>query len=75
MMGQMMTTKPDHYPLPWTVNMTSDEDGLPLFGVLDAEEGYVCYSHDDKVSRAIAAHAEKIKETMAALPPASFGEG
>lgn len=74
-MEATMTTKPDRYPLPWTANMTSDEDGLLLFGVLDAEEGYVCYSPDDKVSRAIVALQEQIKETMATLPPASFGEG
>ena len=58
-----MTTYLDQVPLPWTVELTADEDGNSLFGVLDADEGFVCYSHSDKIAQAIVANAALIRAT------------
>lgn len=64
----------DHYPLPWAVELTADEDGNSLFGVLDADEGYVCYSHSDKIAQAIVANAALIRATAGYPEPGLASE-
>lgn len=69
-----MTTYLDEAPMPWTVELTADEDGNSLFGVLDAEEGFVCYSHSEKIARAIVANAALIRATAGYPTPGLASE-
>lgn len=69
-----MNTYLDQARLPWTVELTADEDGNSLFGVLDAEESYVCYSHSDKIAQAIVANAALIRATAGYPAPGPASE-
>ncbi|MDF2618600.1 MAG: hypothetical protein K0S00_1259 [Xanthobacteraceae bacterium] len=64
----------DQFSLPWTVELTADEDGNSLFGVVDADEGFVCYSHSDKIAQAIVANAALIRATAGYPSPGMAGE-
>ncbi|MDF2809282.1 MAG: hypothetical protein K0S56_313 [Microvirga sp.] len=69
-----MTNYLDEARLPWTVELTVDEDGSSLFGVLDADEGFVCYSHREKIAQAIVANAALIRATAGYPAPGPASE-